>query len=323
MLPRAARILLPQATVAVLWALMPAALVRSACADTGAPAPPRLSITQLNGQTATGQLVEVAPDLVIRVEDDALTIPWSEVLQIRPLAARPAELPGAEAPLRFFLVDGSTFGGEIISAESADLAIRLADGRTCHPDLAALRAVHVRSAGPAGQARLAEAEHEQAATPADAAADVAVVARGDEVLVLRGRILAFDATGALLDWNARVVHLPWARLAGLLFSQTTERRAACLVRLHDGDALAGAISGGTSAALLLRSAIFEQDLALPWSAISRIDCRSDRLVILSDVPPLRYEFEPCFDKTWDYARDADRRADHAGGPGLRPRADDA
>jgi hypothetical protein len=310
MLAGAARILLAQATAAVLCVLLPAASAQSADANTGAPAPPRLSITQLNGQTATGQLVDVVPDLVIRAGNDDLTIPWSEVLQVRPLDERPAKHLEAEARLRFFLADGSEFAGEIISAESADLAIRLPDGRTCHPDLAALRAVHVRSAGPAAQARLAEVQREQATMPADAAGDVAVVARGDEVLVLRGRMMAIDSTGALLDWNAREVRLPWERLAGLLCSQTAERRAACLVRLHDGDALAGAISGGTTASLLLRSAIFGQDVALPWPAISRIDCRSDRLVILSDVPPLRYEFEPYFDKTWNYARDTTL----AGGP---------
>ncbi len=305
MLAGAARILLAQATAAVLCVLLPTASAQSADANTGAPAPPRLSITQLNGQTATGQLVEVTPNLVIRVEDDTLTIPWSEVLQVRPLDEQPAKQLEAEAPLRFFLADGSEFAGAVISAEGADLAVRLADGRACHPDITVLRAVHVRSAGPAAQARLAEVQREQAAMPTDAAAgDVAVVARGDEVLVLRGRIMAIDSTGALLDWNAREVRLPWERLAGLLFSQTAERRAACLVRLHDGDALAGVPAGGTTIAFLLRSAIFEQDVALPWPAISRIDCHSDRLVILSDVPPLRYEFEPYFDKTWDYARDA-------------------
>jgi hypothetical protein len=273
----------------------------------------RLEIVRLNGTTETGALVGLSPEVHISVADGVISLPWSEILSIRPAEAGPTTRPVNGAPLEVTLADGSVLTGEVTAGGSDRFVLRLASGEECRPDLAGVRSIRVRTASASAQERLTELLQQAASgtagepgadTGEGSVNDIVVAARGAKVVVLRGRILQLEPEHVLVEWNGRRVPVAWARLGGLIFAHPTVQRAPCIVRLNDGSAIAGQVVGGSVAALRLQSAAFANELQIPWTSVERIDCRSERLVILSDLQPMRYEFEPFFDKTWNYATDA-------------------
>lgn len=284
-----------------------------AAGQTSAPAAaPVLEATRLDGETVSGRLRAVGSEVTLETDDGAISFAWSDLLCVRPIAAgatttRPAP---PESPLRFHLADGSVFGGEIVATSEQGFIVRCGPQTTCQLNLTAIRSIRVTAASEAARGKLSEVLDEHADQITAAAgpvetpptADVAVVARRSDVLALRGRIRRIEADDVVFEWNGRDVRLPWARVGGLVFARPSPRSASCIVRLRTGDAFAGRVVGGSQQALVLSSGIFDE-LTLPWVRITQIDCRSERLVFLSELRPRRYEFEPFFDKTWDYATD--------------------
>jgi hypothetical protein len=272
---------------------------------------PRLEIVRLDGQTEIGTLVGLTPEIKIAVTEGVISVPWSEILSLRPADTNPTTRPADAPPLEATLADGSVLAGEITAGGQDRFALRLSGGQECRLGLSDVRSIRVLAAPALAQEKMAELLPTAATATsggADAAdenaTDVAVVARGAEVVVLRGRILELGPQRVQVDWNGREVALPWARLGGLIFAHPAARRAPCIVRLTTGNAIAGQVVGGAAGVLKLRCTAFENDVDLPWSSVERIDCHSERLVILTDLKPTRYEFEPFFDKAWDYATDA-------------------
>lgn len=272
---------------------------------------PELEITRLDGQIQTGRLIHFAPDEIsLRTDQGAFSLGWSEVLSVRPIGedANNSQSP-VRFPLWFDLADGSSFAGEISSADEGGFVVRTSIAGPAQLDPAAIRSIRVHSADEAAREKLAEIFHEYdnrsngTATVSNKLEDVALVARGEEVIVLRGRIVKIEQERVLFEWNGRRRSLPWSRLGGLVLARSAVRSASCLVRLCGGDVFAGRIVGGSERTVLLRSSLFEHDVELPFASVKRIDCRSERLVFLSDLQPSRYEFEPFFDKKWEYATD--------------------
>ncbi len=271
------------------------------------PAGVSVELVRLDGRVQSGQLVQVTPELALQTTEGLLAIAWTDVLSIEPrdAAAGTPDTNVAPAPLLFVLADRSQFAGAVSAAEECAFTVALGGGRVVHVPLTAIQSIRVPAADPAAAGELDEALRALAdsADRGGELLDVAVAARGERMAVLRGRIRSVGPEQALMDWNGREVALPWSRLAGLGFARPAPQSSSCSVHLHDGAILGGKITGGTAALVRLRSPFFEEELALPWTQIQRIDCRSERLVLLSDLKPARYEFEPFFDKHWAYGVD--------------------
>jgi hypothetical protein len=299
----------PNSLFAIRYSIFPIVCAAALLAPAVA-APPTLEVARLDGQVAKGRLLEFAPEIVLQTDTGRLSSPWSEVLSVRPIAEAAATRPAAaDFPLRFELADGSAFGGRIEAAGETGLTVRFAANATSRLDLSMIRSITAKSAAPAAREklnqvladaqRLADAHGE---TGSPDLSDTAVVARGTEVLVLRGRVRRLAPDNVTFDWNGRELPLPWERVAGLLFARPSPRSAACMVRMRGGDVFGGQVAGGSDESVVLHSGILS-NLELAWAGIERIDCRSERLVFLSDIKPKRYDFEPFFDKTWDFATD--------------------
>jgi hypothetical protein len=258
-----------------------------------------LELVRIDGRAFQGRLSALAPNVVLDTASESVSLAWSDVLGLRPLnLAVPAQPERPPAPVRLELADGSSFYCDVTAATQRDFSVRLPGGQTCTVEFAAVRAIHGSAATDASRRALAEA-----AADAQAATDVAIVAKGQEVVVLRGSMRGVTAEHVLFAWNAREVPIPWARLAGVILARPTPRGASALVTLHTGEVFAGRVAGGDENEIELQSAVF-RDLKLGWDQIARIDCRSERVRFVSDLKPLRYEFEPMFDRKWPYAFDA-------------------
>lgn len=264
-----------------------------------------VEVVQLDGTVNSGELVRAYPSLTLAIEQHEIAVSWSDVLEVRFMAA--AEVTSATAgALRFELVDGSVFVGDVVDSTDASVNIVLSNGRTVRIDIAAVRSIERLGASEATRRKLAEQRKAAAVNVGDAerdARDLAVVAKGAEVLELRGAVKRIESARVLFSWNNKDVALPWERIGGVLFPKNSPRAASQLVRLVSGDTYAGRVIGGDSASLTLQSSILD-GMTIALAEIQAIEVRSEKLVVLSDLPPKRYEFQPFFDKSWTWGRDA-------------------
>ncbi|MBU0640911.1 MAG: NPCBM/NEW2 domain-containing protein [Planctomycetes bacterium] len=275
-----------------------------------------VEITRLDGQRVRGEITQLVPMIVLHTGGDRVSLSWPDVLSVRPVGGHAADTQPAapEAPLRFQLGDGSRFCGRISAANAAGCEITLPTGQTGQVNLIDLAGVVSSAAGAEALAKLSEIQQQANAAPSGSAAgrderdrggqfnDVAVVSGADEVLVLRGTVRALEPGRALFEWNGRDVRLPWSRVAGIVLARPAPSAAACTARLRDGSAFAGRIIGGSATGAVLQSSVFDR-LELGWGEIVELACRSERIVLLSALRPVRYEFVPFFDKRWEYAVD--------------------
>ncbi len=294
--------------------------------------PRRATLMRLNGDILRGTLATLAPAVTLISDDESdgeITLEWADVLNITPSTDRPpfvrstpASAPSTSAPARtgpwrLHFVDGSQISAQLEDFSRTNLTAVGDDQRRLRFELAALEALAIASPPPAARERIAallagddgdatpdEAAPapERATNPPQAAQDIVILAKGTEVVELRGTISALEAQRVRLHWNGREVGIPWDRLLAARFAGRTPRGASCVVRLHGGDQLAGRIVNDEGARLDLQSSVFDR-LPLEWTDVERIEVRSEKLVYLSDLRPKRYEIEPFFDRAWELGAD--------------------
>ncbi|MCH7870439.1 MAG: NPCBM/NEW2 domain-containing protein [Planctomycetes bacterium] len=255
-------------------------------------------VTLLDGSIVEGRLAEVAPRIKLATAAGTIDLGWADILSITPpTAADPAEPPRKYAPWRFTLADGSLFHGSVVGATEDDFIVEFGDRQTCRLSLDALRSiVSTKSVGPA-RAKIAEIVRDS-----ERKLDYAVIATKERASVLRGAVRRITEQHVIVERGRRIVRIPWPRLAGVFFAASSPRSPSTRVFMTTGEVFAGRVRSGTAEAIMLQSGVFD-NLRLPWNRIERIECLSDRLRFLSDLRPQAYEFEPFFEKHWNYAVD--------------------
>lgn len=266
---------------------------------------PAAQLTLLDGRQLTGTLTAVAPRVELSTPSGDVSFSWEQLLSLDNRSPAGAVPVVTDEGLLFELSDGSAFLGKIVNTTDGGVVVEFGRGQTCRIDPGMCRLIRNPRAAIAARAKFAEtlAQQREPRRPDDAAsADAAVVARKSDVLVLRGVVRGMNVSGLRFAWEGQEVDLPWARVAGLLLGRPSPRTASVVVHLRSGNRFAGRPSAGDADGLTLQSPIFER-LALPWGEIERIECRSERLIYLSDVQPRRYDFEPLFGKVWSMGVD--------------------
>jgi hypothetical protein len=288
-----------------LIALVVASLLLTSAAGWAAPSRDEgagnddFEVVLIDGEVITGRLSQPAPRLSIETASGARSVEWADVLTITP--PTPTTAPAAAAsqgPFRFELSDGSRFLGSVVGASEQDFIVEFGADRTCRLGLAAIVSIVAREPSAAAGRVLADI-----AADAQRTTDQAVVSKGEEAAVMRGAVRRITAEHVAFEFNSRALAVPWSRLAGLYFAPPAPRGASCRVRMIGGDVFAGRVRSGSESSITLQSSFFD-NLELPWSGIARIECRSERMIYLSELAPAAYEFEPFFEKRWPYAVDA-------------------
>lgn len=255
---------------------------------------------RIDGGVFNGRVIGVAPQLTLRHEQEEHTVAWSAVLSLRvaPLQAEtPSVFKYSRSDLVFALADGSLLRGTVIGADGERLTLQTADGQVGYAARGELRAIY---GPPADQDTAAAAEAARGA--GDGEEDIAIVARGEKALTLRGRAQGLTQDGVRFQWNNRESTLPWARVAAVVFAAPPTRSASSRVTLRSGEVIGGRIVSGDERSIKIRSAVFDGYVAA-WSDIARIDCESDRVRYLSDMRPALYRFDPFFTREWEYGLD--------------------
>lgn len=267
---------------------------RSVCAAVSVEA------ARIDGTLFRGELLACFPDVRIRTADSDVSMAWADLMHLRntggpSITAQPA--PGA-GRLRFVLSDGSAFDGVVVAEGEKDFEVEIGSYGRFRLDFSVVSSIRTADASPAALERL-----ETLAADGERTSDIAVIARGEQVLVLTGVARSAAPDRLRFEWNEKVNEIAWNRVAGLLLARTTPRSAACRLTTTEGEVFAGRVSGGDSESLVLQSGILDR-ITFAWSRIARVDCRSDRYVFLSDVRPQTYRAESFFDRDWPLGLDA-------------------
>lgn len=267
-------------------------------------AQPVVDVTALNGSHFRGTIRGAAPELQLESDDREVSLDWSEVLELHPISdAKPDAAnsddrdAGQAHPYTFSLTDGSQFGGEVTGGSGRRVSLKFRSALTADMNLSAIVSIQSANAGQPEIELLRRALAEK-----DRGADVAVVSRNTKVAELRGAVRGLTAEHVAFTWRDRDLDLPWAAVAALAFADAAPGREPAIAILRNGERFAGRVTGGGEAAIVLESHSLGS-LSIAWASLERIECRSDRLVYLSDAQPAGYDFEPFFTKNWPYALD--------------------
>lgn len=264
-------------------------------ASSGSAAGVRVEVARIDGSTISGEVLAAAPELRIATGDSEVRIAWTDLLGVRNPAAQMTD--PAQAPLRFSLSDGSSFSGTITAGGERDFEIQPDIGGRFRVELSMLTSIRSSDATPAGRAKLDALSKESAASE-----DIAVVSRGEQVLVLSGAARGATPEKLQFEWNGKVTGVAWDRVAGVLFARPTPRGASSWVTTTQGDIFAGRITGGDGESIVLQSGLIDR-VTLPWARVVKIECRSDRYVFLSDLKPQSYRNEAYFEHEWALGTD--------------------
>ena len=282
----------PGPRVVLLIALAPpAGALRAADRD--------VDLTLNDGTALRGTLVQTAPALVVRGDTGETAVAWSELFSLTVLGERPpADVPQRPGLRWLDLSDGSTVLAELDGAGERTLDVRLMRGLAARVELSSLRAIRSVEVSPSAHQAL-----EQALRDSDATDDRVVVAHEGRVLTLRGELLGVTPRQVTIRWNGRDTRLPWERLAGVVLGGALPRASACRGMLDTGERFAGRPAGGDGQRLELETPWLGV-LSVPWDAVQRIECRSERIVMLPELRPASYEFDPLFGRRWPLVVDA-------------------
>lgn len=270
----------------------------------------RVQVTRVDGAVFTGELRGADDGITVHDESGTQRLTWDELLGMEVLASpesaagfgRDGAAPSPRSGLRIALADGSEFNASVEKLLEGDLLLLLPDGQSARVAIDSIRWVRREQAPVAALAKQSEswAEMDRSGAASAATEDVAVVARGDQPLVLRGAVRRVDASGIRFHWNGRELPLEWGRLAGVRFARPQGRTASTVVNTRDGMIFAGRPLRSDDAGLVLRSSAFDS-LKLPWDRVARLDVRSGKIFYLSDAIPQNFEFDPLFGPAWGYA----------------------
>lgn len=278
------------AALAALGCLLP--IARSA-----EPRAVQVDVVRIDGKSFRGALESLVPEIALQTPSGPLQLAWNELLEVRPVpgSAEPASQPESRAAADTLwtvtLTDGSRVVGTRASGEQRGFALRQSAARTLNLDIAQIVTLTAPGTTPELLAQLAPGD--EAATE-----DVCLVQRGQNRATVRGTLRRTSEKGIVFERAGKELVVPWERLVALHTARAAARPAAVAVHLRSGDVFCGRISGGDEHGVTLASATLGS-LSAEWPEIERIQVRSDRVVILTDLRMARYEMEPLLGVRWE------------------------
>ncbi len=218
---------------------------------------------------------------------DGKTVP---IEGLRRIVRHPdAEAPDKSPPRAVFPAGGGILRGRNVTFDGKTFVLDWAYGKAQRLPLAAVRAV--RLAAPGEDTSAAAAEFDTARTAAEVRRDGLFALVDGRVEVVRGALLAVEPSHVRFLWNEAERRIGREKVYGVVLARSgppPARTGRCLVHLADGSRVWMAVQ--RLAKGRLHGAVADAaDLAVPWSAVVRLDVRSPRLVFLSDLDPVEAE----------------------------------
>ncbi len=216
---------------------------------------------------------------------------------VKPAAAKPA-------PCAVHLLGGGLLRATGLGFDGQRFTLQWAYGPKLVLPLSAVRAVRLGTLPEGSTAAVADG-FEAARQEGKAKLDALFVVADGKLHVVRGGLQAIGAADVAFLWNDAERKVKRAKVHGVVLAHAGTKpdlTGQCLVRLRDGSALWAPVAKLERGKLHVRLA-GETALALPWSAVCRLDVRSTRMAFLSDLDPVEAVEEPLVTYAGPWRRD--------------------
>jgi len=254
--------------------------------------------------------VDEAGNIVLVQEGQAHTFAPSALMRLywpipsptsAPSAIEPATTP-SDVPLlptTVFLRDGSMFRAHILTANARHIELTTAPVARLQLPFSALTAVRFQHNTTAD----AQVAFDHALAQHDAAQDILFVVQKDRLTALHGIVESLTHDGGTFRWRDRQVPIDRDRVYGIVLASSVNRIPVPPSRYHlrDGSVWSGRIVGGDTTIVKLEL-VTGTTITLPVKQLREVQFQSDRMVFLSDLDPVRYEFEPFGITRWPYRK---------------------
>lgn len=241
----------------------------------------------LRGDVVRGALVELNErQMIVSTPEKKVTIPTSDLQQIRLGAIKPAAKPPAAW---VELVDGSELLASDFAIKAGESRVVLVGGGEVKLSARALRSVRFQEQSPALAAEWSKIRLRPAAS------DLAVLRKKERLDFLEGVLQEIDGIAAMFRMDDEVIRISRAKLEGLVFFPPQEKPAApaALVVGNDGMRFQAQAFSLTDQGLKLSTPSGLQ-LVRPLASLASLDFAAGKIVYLSDLEPQLAQWTPYF-----------------------------
>jgi hypothetical protein len=263
---------------------------------------PTAQVSTIDGAMRDVQITSIdSESLHGRVAGSETAIPLSDIDRITMMTAPPTP-PATARPCTFHLADGGLIEGRLLSIGEGEKGVQI-DAGLPKPVALGLDALAGVRFGRTDHAA-AEAEFLNRLAQRAAGRDVLIVPQGDKAVSLPGALEHLGPEHWTFRFGDKLQTASLDKAFGVILggitSASSERGA--MLQLAGRNRVAARIRSGDASSLRVDAGPLG-DLTLPWHEIASISLRSQRVVYLSDLEPLRTQQHSLFDVSWPPQRD--------------------
>lgn len=254
----------------------------------------------IEGESIEGTWSGVDADgkILLSKANDTKKFAPSELMLLR-FADQPSSRPSVTLPVTIFLSDGSRMPARIIAGGPQHLEVQTTPVPQMKIPLSSVAAIRFATSQPTS----AEEAFQKALAERDSSQDILLNIREERVTPLRGVTESITAEGGSFRWRERSIPIQAETTYAIVFAAGVHSRTAApaVCAMIDGSAWAGRIARADASSIELELP-GELKVNLPIAQMSEIQFGSDRVVFLSDLEPLKYEYTPFTTTQWPYRR---------------------
>ena len=273
----------------------------------------RLRIETLDQGTVEGDLNTLAAgnEWKIKTDDGFKTVGIDSISGILLIpgankSVGPTPDYAAGRPCVFYLADGGILKAPLLSGGLRAVHVGLWHYSTTdsvptvripYDALAGIRFASVEDAP-------AEAEMTARMVRREPARDLLIVPMGEKPVVLPGALESLGLDGWEFRLPTRLQKAPLDKAYGVVFGvgPTPPIAKSAMIRLESGSSFTADISSADAFFLKLKTAAFG-DVWIPWTTVGRIDLRSRRVTVLSDLTPVAQTGGSALGVEWPMQKD--------------------
>jgi hypothetical protein len=241
------------------------------------------TLITLDGKTVTAAIASIdAQGRILAANGDALP-PLQSLRSIRRTDAAPA----AESPMLLWLIDDGRIHARDIAMKDGVITAQVNDKLSIELPLALAAGLCLG----AGKSTAIDDTFMQAMAKPSAEQDQLYLKAGENLQAIGVAVESVRDGSLTFTWSGKTQTAKPDRIYGVVFARTREQAdlsGRCNLHLANGSRFWARVEGLADGTVVCRLDA-ATTLRLPWSAVTHLDIRSDRVRFLSDMEPTRVE----------------------------------
>jgi len=249
-----------------------------------APAAGKDTLVLLDGSSTAGDVASIDAAGQVHHNGRDGKVALQELRRI----TRSVKVTAPAGKLRIYLADGSRLVADKFKVEAGKLTVDWSAGKAMVLPLASVRGVLLPLDVKDKQAAAFEQQFLKTLDAYDDPRDALFVPRNDKLTEVRGALDAFGQDQATFIWNDKPRKIDRDKIFGVILAagDAPDLTGQARATLSGGSTLWGKVDELAAGKLQLSRAD-GPTITLPWNNVARLDVRSDRMVFLSDLKPIR------------------------------------